>query len=296
MMKMIDQVQIKASSVVTSTPFQRLVVGMIAFSALLLGLETDASFVSTHGELLKKIDRFIIGFFVLEILVKILARGRSPLRHFKDPWNVVDFAIVVGCLIPSGTNAMAVFRLVRVLRIFRLVTALPKLQIIIAALVKSVPSMGYVVVLLSIHFYMFGVLGNFLFSKNDPIHFETLGRSFLTLFQVLTLEGWVDVMRVQIYGCATYGYEAFAQKCTANQPQPIAGILYFISFIVMGTMTILNLLIGVVVNSMAESQKNLDSVSVDQSMQGVDFSSSANQFILINQKLDRLERVLRDKA
>jgi voltage-gated sodium channel len=159
---------------------------------------------------------------------------------------------------------MAVFRLVRVLRVFRLITALPKLQMIVSALVKSIPSLSYVVAILGIHFYMFGVLGTFLFAKNDPVHFGTLIKTFLTLFQTLTLEGWVDTMRIQIYGCANYGYESFSGQCVQSVAQPIAGILYFIAFIVFGTMIILNLLIGVVVNGMAEAQSEIDGAQATQ--------------------------------
>lgn len=251
-------VSAKAKSVVTSTSFNRIVMGAILFSAILLGVETDQEIVSHYAVLLKNLDRAILSFFVIEIALKIVAQGKRPWRYFSDPWNVIDFFIVAACLVPTGSNALAVFRLVRVLRILRLVTAFPKLQMIIAALLKSVPSMGYVVALLSIHLYMFGVLGTFLFRTNDPIHFGTLGKTFLSLFQILTLEGWADLMRIQIYGCSQFGYEAFADFCRNSQAQPIAAILYFISFIVLGTMIILNLLIGVVVNGMAESHKEVE--------------------------------------
>ncbi|OQW48530.1 MAG: hypothetical protein A4S09_04765 [Proteobacteria bacterium SG_bin7] len=249
--------------------FQRLTVGVILFSAFLLGFETNRDLMAVHGATLKLIDRGVVVFFVIEIILKFVAQGKTPLKYFSDTWNTLDFIIVAGCLIPSGSNALAIFRMIRVLRIFRLVTALPKLQIIISALFKSIPSMGYVVVLLGMHFYMFGVLGSFLFSNNDPIHFGSLGKSFLTLFQVLTLEGWVDVMRIQIYGCADFGYESFPDLCTASQRQPFAAALFFISFIIIGTMFILNLLIGAVVNGMSESQREVESgqtPSADQSL------------------------------
>ena len=118
--------------------------------------------------------------------------------------------------------------------------------------------MSYVVVILGIHFYIFGVLGTFLFGENDPVHFGNLGNTFLALFQTLTLEGWVDLMRIQIYGCADFGYESFPGRCLNSVAQPMSAVLYFIVFIVMGTMIILNLLIGVVVNGMAESQKEIE--------------------------------------
>ena len=248
----------KAQAITASAVFQRIVVGTILFSAILLGLETSQEAMAHYGPWLKILDGAVLGIFIAEILLKIIARGSKPWEYFYDPWNSVDFFIVAACLVPTGSNTFAIFRLVRVLRILRLVTAFPKLQIIVSALLKSVPSMGYVVALLSIHFYMFGVLGTFLFAGNDPVHFGSLGKTFLSLFQILTLEGWADIMRIQIYGCASFGYESFQAQCTGSQAQPIAAIAYFISFIVMGTMIILNLLIGVVVNGMAESHKELE--------------------------------------
>jgi len=233
--------------------FPRLTGLAIGLSALLLGLEATPSFVARFGDTLKFFDAFVLGFFIFEISVKILAEGRYPHRYFKDGWNTLDFIIVASCLVPSGSSALAVFRLVRVLRILRLVTSSPRLQQIVSALLKSVPSMGYVAFLLFIHLYMFGVLGTFLFAKNDPVHFGSLGNSLLTLFQVLTLEGWADILRIQILGCDKFGYEAFAEACRSPQPSPVAAIAYFISFIVLGTMIILNLLIGVFVNGMAEA-------------------------------------------
>lgn len=248
----------RVRSIASSDRFNKLVIAMILLSAVLLGLETDAQIMQKYGSQLKSLDQFVISFFIFEISLKILSFGRRPLLYFKDPWNVIDLFIVIGCLIPTGSNAMAIFRLVRVLRVLRLITALPKLQTIVSALLKSIPSMSYVVVILGIHFYMFGVLGTFLFAENDPVHFGGLGSTFLTLFQTLTLEGWADLMRIQIYGCAEFGYENFPGQCTNSVAQPISAVLYFITFIVMGTMIILNLLIGVVVNGMAESQEEME--------------------------------------
>lgn len=261
---------------------------MILFSAALLGLETDADLMKEYGSQLRLLDAFVISFFVLEISLKIISFGKKPLNYFKDSWNVVDFLIVVGCLIPTGSNAMAIFRLVRVLRVFRLITALPKLQTIISALFKSIPSISYVVAILGIHFYMFGVLGTFLFGENDPVHFGNLGRTFLSMFQTLTLEGWVDLMRIQIYGCANFGYENYQGQCVSSVSQPILGIIYFISFIVLGTMIILNLLIGVVVNGMAESHKEIEGDSLGPSTEG-QLKTLVNEIKLMREEIQNLK-------
>ncbi len=230
----------RAARLVAAPGFQKLVIGMILFSGLLLGLETSQSVMAQYGPWLHFLDRLVIGFFVAEIALKVAAHGRRPWDYFRDAWNVIDTVIVAICLVPAGSNAAAIFRLIRVLRVLRLVTALPKLQLVVTALIKSIPSMTSVVALLGLHFYIFSVLGVFVFGPTDPENFGSLGVTVLSLFQVLTLEGWVDLMKAQMVA------------------HPVGAVLYFISFIVLGTMIILNLLIGVVVNGMAESQTEIE--------------------------------------
>lgn len=254
-----DRVAGQLQVLVSSRLFQRLVIGVILFSAVLLGLETSRELVERIGPQLKALDRLILGFFVFEIALRILSHGRTPKRYFADAWNMIDLVIVGVCLIPASSSAVAIFRMIRVLRVLRLVTALPKLQLIISALFRSIPSMGYVVALLSIHLYMFGVLGTFLFRDNDPVNFGTLGATFLSLFQILTLEGWADLMKIQMYGCQVFGYESMPNLCTQPQTHPWVAPIYFVSFIVLGTMIILNLLIGVVVNGMSDASHARDS-------------------------------------
>ncbi len=231
-----------ASRVTESAAFQRLVVGMILFAGLLVGLETHAGLMARIGPALHLLDRLVLGFFVVELTLRIAACGRRPWAYFRDPWNVFDFLIVAVCLLPFATTFAAVLRLARVLRVLRLVTALPRLQILVGALLKSVPSMGYVALLLSLHFYVYAVIGVTFFSAADPEKFGGLGRAVLTLFEVVTLEGWVDVMDAQIKGLGSAWI-------------PVA---YFVSFILLGTMIMLNLLIGVIVNGMSEAREETE--------------------------------------
>ncbi len=222
---------------------------LILLSAVIIGLETYPGLAKQHHDALSLIDRFIIALFTFEIALKIFSNGKRPWFYFSDPWNVFDFIIVAVCLIPfSDTHYFAVFRILRVLRIFRMITVLPKLRLIIGALLKSIPSMGYVVMLIGILFYVYAIVGVFVFGETDPMHFGDLHHAFVTLFKVLTLEGWTDIMNVHIYGPAT------------NEKQQIVSLwpfLYFASFILIGAMIIMNLFIGVIMNSMEESQKEL---------------------------------------
>jgi voltage-gated sodium channel len=146
----------------------------------------------------------------------------------------------------------------RLLRALRLVTVLPKLQILVNALLRSIPSLGYVGILLLLHFYIYAVMGTFLFAQNDPIRFGRLQYSMTTLFQVLTLEGWNDVFNTQLLGSDVMYDDAMKNLPEAsgrvNTPHPVAARAYFISFIMLGTMIMLNLFTGVIINAMQEAQ------------------------------------------
>ena len=109
------------------------------------------------------------------------------------------------------------------------------MRLIVATLVRSIPSMGHVILLMSVIFYIYAVTGYHLFGAVDPEHWGTLGASLLTLFQMVTLEGWVDVMNA------------------AMEAHALAWI-YFVSFVLIGTFVVLNLFIAVVINNLEQSK------------------------------------------
>jgi len=190
-----DRIQNISLKIVESNFFRNFILGIIILSGVIVGIETYPELFLPNAVFFHAADQLIIGIFVIEIALKILSFGQSPLNFFKDPWNVFDFIIVAICFIPNvDTHFVTVLRLARILRVFRIISVLPKLQILVNALLKSIPSMGYVVVLLSIVFYIYAVAGSFLFGKSDPVHFGSLHISMISLFKVLTLEGWTDIM------------------------------------------------------------------------------------------------------
>ncbi len=122
-------------------------------------METYPNMVTKYGAILHVLDKLIVGIFVLEVIIKILSEGDRPWNYFKDSWNIFDFAIVVISLsefiLPVNASIVMVLRLVRIVRVFRLITALPKLQILVGALLKSLPSMAYIGLFLSLLFYIY---------------------------------------------------------------------------------------------------------------------------------------------
>lgn len=242
-------------SIVESKWFNSFIIWTIIAAGILVGIQTYGDRVAEWHDLIHNLDMIILWIFTIEAILKIIAEGNRPLNYFKDPWNIFDFLIVVVCWAAHfmpGVDAgyVAVFRLARVLRVLRLVSTMPQLKLLVDAMLKSIPSMGYVGMLLLLLFYIYGAMGVFLFGENDPIRFGDLGTSILTLFQITTMEGWADIMYVNMWGCdhGVYGIE----NCDNPVANPIGAIIYFISFVMIGTMIVLNLFIGVIMNSMEE--------------------------------------------
>ena len=250
-------------SLASSHLFNRFIIGTILVAAVVVGAQTYKDFALTNEIMLNFLDRTILIIFTIEALIKILAEGKKPLNYFKNPWNVFDFLIVAACIlepfIQLGGAFLPVLRLARILRVLRLVTAIPKLQLLVSCLLKSLPSMFYVSILLFLLFYVYGAMAVFLFGENDPIHFRNLQTSILSLFRVVTLEDWTDVMYINMYGSDSYGYSSddlanWKPICSAS---PIGAALFFVSFVLIGTMIVLNLVIGVIMNSMDESNAEM---------------------------------------
>jgi len=241
-----------------STAFQRTILGLILVGAVIVGLETYPSLMADYGKLIHAIDWIIIALFTLEAALKIAQHGRKWHRYFRDPWNVFDFIVVTICLLPLEGHFAAVLRLARVLRALRLVTALPRLQLLVSSLFKSIPSMGYVGLLLFILFYVYGVMGVALFRDNDPTHFGNLKLALLTLFRVVTLEDWTDVMYTQMLGHDRFPAENPTAVPADPGASPVVSVIYFVTFILLGTMIMLNLFIGVIISSMEQAQKEAE--------------------------------------
>ncbi|MEN8133162.1 MAG: ion transporter [Pseudomonadota bacterium] len=215
--------------------FEHSIIGLILLNALILGLETDATLAANYGEWFELGHHLILATFIIEALLKISAVAPRFRLYFGDGWNLFDFSVIVLSLLPATGELAMIARLARLLRVLRLISTLPELRLIVATLMRSIPSMGNIILLMSIIFYIYAIAGFHLFQLNDPEHWGTLGLSLLTLFRVVTLEDWTDVMY------------------TAMEAQPLAWV-YFISFIFMGTFVIINLFIAVVLNNLEEAK------------------------------------------
>ena len=237
--------------------FQNAVTIAILVAGVLVGMATYTEFAEENEAILEIFNKIVLVIFIIEVLVKLIAEIPKPWKYFTDAWNIFDFIIVAAAFMPFGGSSIAILRLLRLLRVLKLIKALPKLQMLVGALLKSIPSMGYVSILLLLLFYIYAVAGVFFFGENDPIHFENLQTSMLSLFRVVTLEDWTDVMYINMFGCENYGYDGNMDLCTMSTANPGGSAFFFVSFVLIGTMIFLNLFIGVIMTGMDEAKTEM---------------------------------------
>lgn len=278
----------------TAKWFNNAITIAILMAGVLVGMSTYETLYAQHHDLLETLNIIVIFIFIVEIVVKMLAEGDKPLRYFRDGWNVFDFVIVVTAFLPFGGSSVAILRLLRLLRVLKLIKALPKLQVLVEALLKSIPSMAYVSLLLFLLFYIYAVAGVFIFGTNDPLHFKDLQTSMLTLFRVVTLEDWTDVMYINMYGCANYGYESSKALCTSSKAMPIISPAYFISFVLLGTMIMLNLFIGVIMAGMEEAKQEAANLKASEEKEKKPQPTQQASIEQLEEKLSEIQALIQN--
>lgn len=250
---------------VESEAFQRLITALIVLNAVTLGAETSDSIMADWGDLLVAVDTVVLALFVVEIAARIVAHGP---RFFLNGWNLFDFFVVGIALMPSS-GALSVLRALRILRAFRLVSVVPAMRSIIEALIKSIPGLSSIMLLLMLVFYVFAVMATRLYGDSNPELFGTLGVSMFSLFQVMTMEGWPDIV-------------------TAVMEQHRWALLFFIPFMVLSTFTVLNLFIALIVDSMQKLHK-IEIEAVDEAEKAAEAADRAR----IGRELDALTAEVR---
>lgn len=212
---------------IESPPIQHTLITLILINAVILGLETSAAIMQRWGEGLRVADQIILGVFVVEIVLRIAAHGT---RFFREPWSVFDFVVVAIALVPAG-GPLAVLRALRVLRVLRLVSMVPSMRRVVSGLLAALPGLGSVFAIILLIFYVGAVIATRLFGAAFPDWFGTLGASAYTLFQVMTLESWSMGIVRPVMGVHPYAW------------------VFFVTFILVSTFTMLNLFIAVIVNA-----------------------------------------------
>lgn len=266
-----DSPRARIARFVANGTFQKTITALILVNAVTLGIETSDSIVADWGGLLHALDTVLLWIFTAEIALRIYAfRG----RFFRDPWGLFDLIVILIAWAPS-TGPLSVLRALRVLRVLRLVSAVPSLRTVVEAMLAALPGMGSIVLLMLLIFYVFAVMATKLYGDAMGEQFGTLGRSFFTLFQLMTLDDWANIVK------------------PAMEHQPWAWV-FFMPFIIVSTFVVLNLFIGVIVESIQTLRENQASADAQVSQAATDAARSEAH--LDSQVLLREIRALREEV
>jgi voltage-gated sodium channel len=226
--------QMWLQSRIESSFTRKIILSVIIINAIVLGLDTSDTARAMAGGYLGTIDDLCLWIFVIELCAKMAAYGW---RFFLTPWNIFDF-LVVGVSLASGGGGLSVLRALRVLRVLRVISFAPRLRRVVEGFVSALPGMASVFLLMTIIFYIGSVMATKLFGDAFPEWFGTMGRSAYSLFQIMTLESWsMGVVRPVMI------------------QYPYAWI-FFVPFIMVTTFAVVNLLVGLIVNSMQDAHQS----------------------------------------
>ena len=262
---------------VDSKAFQGIILFVILFNCVLMGVETIKGLSENTLFVLAVINEVCLWIFIAEIILKFLAYGPS---YFKDPWNWFDM-FIVGISLFSGLSFMSAFRAMRVLRVLKSLKALKgtkligsvrHLQVIIVAIVRSIPSIMWTGILLILIYYIFALIGVNLFGDAFPDWFGNIGKAMYTLFQVMTLESWSmgisrPVMEVYSFAWA-----------------------YFVPFVLLSSFIVMNVVVGIVVNAISEV--TADNAKEEAKENPVSNKELVSEIHSLKEQLDRLEKQL----
>ena len=229
-------------NIIESSLFTKIITYLIILNGITMGFETSKEFSANYGAYTTFFNQVVISIFTIEILLRIYVHRLS---FFKDSWSVFDFIIVSISLIPASSG-FEILRVLRVLRLFRLITAVPQMRKIVSALISVIPGMLSVIALMTLFFYIFAIMATQLFSEKFPEWFGTLGESFYTLFQIMTLESWsMGIVRpvMEVY--------------------PYAWV-FFVPFILVATFVMINLVVAIIVDAMAILNKEEEQNIIDE--------------------------------
>jgi len=222
--------------VVESNPFTVVVVATIAVNAVALGLQTYDELEERWGSRLELVNGACVAIFIAELLIRMGSYWPRPWEFFRNGWNIFDFVVIAATFIPGIRQNSTLLRLVRLLRVIRLVRVLPDLRVLLLGVWRSVPPLASIGAVTAMILFVYGMVGWTLFGDELPDEWGNIGRAMLTLFVMLTLEDF------PVYMAEAMEFEPWAW-------------IYFVSFILVAAFIVLNVLIGVVLNSMEEARE-----------------------------------------
>ncbi|WP_416968171.1 ion transporter [Streptomyces sp. 4F14] len=209
---------------------------LILANAVVLGVETYPAAVEAGQVRIKAAEYTFFTAFTIEAAVRAGAHAERPSGYFRSPWNLFDLTLLVLIGLPFLSENATALRLLRLGRVLRAARMLPQLRIIFVAIGRSIPGAMAFVLAGALLLYMYAMFGWMFFAERDPEHYGTLGRAILNLFLLATLDGLSDAVRAGL----------------AISPW---SILYYASYVLLTSFVLVNVLIGVVINSLEEARR-----------------------------------------
>jgi hypothetical protein len=269
-----EEVSVKAKQVVDSSRFETamtLAVVLAAVLVVLASLRTDTNEKAVNSNALDGLNLGVLAIFALEVVLKIVSEGLSPLAYFNDSWNVFDFGVVfvsLAFLLIGGSN-VSILRTMRLLQVVKLTKRFRNLRVLIEALLTGFASVGYVMVLISVFNFIFAIAGVNYFLENDGFNFGTVRVAMVTLFRIETLQAWEEVMYVSLLGCDEYhtpGSSSFHEEsCKIPQASGYTVLVYYGFVVVFGALVMPSLLVAIITAAVKESDfEAKESLELDQ--------------------------------
>lgn len=220
----------------TESPyFTAVIISAIVANAALLGLATYST-TGTTGVLVNRLEQVFVAVFVVEIAIRFIAHGHRPRDFFRNAWNVFDLIVVLAAFIPGLHGDSTLLRLARIARVPRLVRFFPALRAIVGSIWRSLPGVAGFLALAVLTLYLYGMVGWLLFADDYPEDYGNIGRAVLTLFVLLSLETLPDAI-------------------AAGRAISDWTLIYFVSYVLFASYLLMNVLIGVIINSMEETRQ-----------------------------------------
>ena len=227
-----------------SNIFSGIVIAVIVASAIYAGV-SSYDIPPEYTFYLDLFNYAITLFFLIEIIIRMISE-RSLIKFFSDGWNIFDFLIVTISLVPiNNVESVFVARLLRIIRVLRIITVVPAFRHIIDSLIKTIPRVGFIALLMFIFMYVWGAIGTMFFGKVDPENWGNIGLALITLVQVSTYDDWANIMG-QVIDVYPYAW------------------IFFVSFIVINAVILLNMVIGVIVDVMINQTGINDALQQDK--------------------------------
>uniref|UniRef100_A0A6I8P302 Sodium channel protein n=1 Tax=Ornithorhynchus anatinus TaxID=9258 RepID=A0A6I8P302_ORNAN len=288
--------------IVTKQAFDVTIMVLICLNMVTMMVETDDQ---SEGKtnILAKINLLFVAIFTAECVVKMVA-----LRHyfFTNGWNVFDLIVVVlsiGSLVLSGIikslenyfspTLFRVIRLARIGRILRLVRAAKGIRTLLFALMMSLPALFNIGLLLFLVMFIYSIFGmaNFANVKwdkgiDDMFNFQTFANSMLCLFQITTSAGWDGLLNPILSTGPPFCNPNIRtlNRSSNNCGSPAIGIGYFVSYIIISFLIVVNMYIAVILENFSvateESTEPLSEDDFDMFYEVWEkFDPEASQFI-----------------